>query len=42
MSVSLNTNEKMVSKPVWAGLDYATLQQCMHCGLFIDRVMKLS
>lgn len=29
-------SELTIKKPVWAGLEYATLQQCMHCGLCLS------
>ncbi|HQC42054.1 MAG TPA: 4Fe-4S dicluster domain-containing protein, partial [Verrucomicrobiota bacterium] len=28
--------ETLSNKPRWAGLDYSTLQQCMHCGLCLS------
>lgn len=28
--------EALSNKPRWAGLEYATLQQCMHCGLCLS------
>lgn len=34
--MSLSNVTELTKKPRWAGLEYATLQQCMHCGLCLS------